>query len=130
MTVTVDSASSNTMADDLNENSIGSAHELRLYSSGDVLLAQMVYTASNGVVSTSAGAEVITYDEANYTDDETPASAGTVSYAVIRRMAATAREVIRFTDPTNELGLSSTTIATDEPVRVTTDVVVKLPDST
>ena len=57
-------------------------------------------------------------------------SAGTVSYAVIRRMAATAREVIRFTDPTNELGLSSLTIQTDEPVRVTTDVIVKLPNST
>lgn len=130
MTVTIDATSSNTMADDLNgSTSIGAGHELRLYDSGDVLLAQMAYTGS-GVVSTSAGAEVITYDEANYTDDETPVAAGTVSYAVIRRMAATAREVVRFSDPTTELGLSSTTIATDEPVRVTVDVVVKLPNST
>jgi len=130
MTVSIDATSSNTMADDLNENSIGVSHELRLYDSGDVNLATMVYSAANGVVSTSAGAEVITYDEANYTDDETPASAGTVSYATIRRTAATAREVVRFTDPTNELGLSSTSILTTEPVRITTDVVVKLPDST
>jgi len=130
MTVTVDATSSNTMADDLNENSIGASHELRLYDSGDVLLAQMVYAASNGVVSTVGGAEAITYDETNYTDDETPVAAGTVSYAVIRRMAATAREVVRFTDPTTELSLSSTSILTTEPVRVTTDVVVKLPDST
>ena len=130
MTVTIDSVSSNTMADDLNENSIGASHELRLYDSGDVLLATLTYAASNGVVSTSAGAEVITYDETNYTDDETPGNAGTCSYCTIQRTAATAREVVRFTDPTTELGLSSTTIATDEPVRCTTDVVVKLPNST
>ena len=130
MTVTVDSVSSNTMADDLNgATSIGAGHELRLYSSGDVLLAQMAYTGS-GVVSTSGGAEVITYSEANYTDDETPVAAGTASYATIHRMAVTAREVVRFTDPTTELGLSSTAILTTEPVRVTTDVVVKLPAST
>jgi hypothetical protein len=118
------------MADDLNENSIGASHELRLYDSGDVLLATMTYAASNGVVSTVSGAEAITYSEASYTDDETPGNAGTVSYATIQRTAATAREVVRFTDPTTELSLSSTTIATDEPVRVTTDVVVKLPTST
>ena len=130
MTVSVDSVSSNTMADDLNANSIGSSHELRLYTSGDVLLATLTYAASNGVVSTSGGAEVITYSEASYTDDETPVAAGTTSYATIQRTAATAREVIRFTDPATEIGLSSLIIATDEPVRVTTDIVISLPSST
>lgn len=130
MTVTIDATSSNTMADDLNENSIGASHELRLYDAADTLLATLAYAASNGVVSTVSGAEAITYDESNYTDDETPGNAGTVSYATIHRTATTAREVVRFTDPENELGLSSTTIQTDEPVRVTADVVVKLPDST
>ena len=128
MTVTIDATSSNAMADTLNTE-IGANHELRLYDSGDVLLAQMVFSGS-ATVSTVSGAESLTYSEASYTDDETPAANGTVSYATIRRMAATAREVVRFTDPTTELGLSSTSILTTEPVRVTTDVVVQLPDST
>lgn len=128
MTVTVSATASNAMADELNENQIGASHTLNLYDSGDTLLATMTYAASNGVVSTVSGAESITYDESNYTDDETPGNAGTVSYATIANSGAT--EVVRFTDPTNELGLSSTTIQTDQPVRVTTDVVVQLPDST
>ena len=130
MTVSIDTLSSNSMADDLNENSIGVSHELRLYDSGDTLLSTLTYAASNGVVSTSGGAEVITYSEASYTDDETPAADGTVSYATIRRTVATAREVVRFSDPTTELSLSSLNILTTEPVRVTADVVVKLPNST
>lgn len=127
MTVTVSQASSNSMADTLNSD-IGTSHKLNLYDSGDTLLATVTYSAASAVVSTVSGAEVLTYAEGNYTDDETPASAGTCSYATIATSGDT--EVVRFTDPTTELGLSSTTIATDEPVRVTTDVVVKLPDST
>lgn len=129
MTVSIDATSSNAMADTLNSE-IGSSHELRLYDSGDTLLATLTYAASQGTVSTVSGAEAITWAESSYTDDETPAADGTVSYATIRRTAATAREVIRFSDPTNEIGLSSTTISTAEPVRVTTDVVFKLPNST
>ena len=128
MTVTIDQVSSNAQADTLNTE-IGANHELRLYDSGDILLAQMVFSGS-ATVSTVTGAEALTYSEASYTDDETPAATGTVSYATIRRTAATAREAVRFTDPTNELSLSSLSILTTEPVRVTTDVVVKLPDST
>ena len=128
MTVSVDQVSSNAMADTLNTE-ISTSHELRLYSAGDVLLATMTYAASQGVVSTVSGAEAITYSEASYTD-ETSATAGTVSYATIQRTAATAREVIRFTDPTNELSLSSTTIGAGDAVNVTADVVVKLPNST
>jgi len=128
MTVSIITASSNAMADELNETQIGNSHKLKLYDSGDTNLATMTYSAANGVVSTVSGAEAITWAEGNYTDDETPANAGTVSYATIETSADS--EIIRFTDPTNELGLSSTTIATDEPVRVTTDVVVKMPDST
>ena len=128
MTVSIDTTSSNAMADTLNTE-IGANHELRLYDGTDTLLAQMVFSGS-AVVSTSSGAEVLTYSEASYTDDETPVAAGTCTYAVIRRMAATAREVIRFSDPTTEIGLSSTSILTSEPVRVTTDIVIKLPNST
>jgi hypothetical protein len=127
MTVTVSQASSNNMADSLNSD-IGTGHKLNLYDSGDTLLATMTYSAASGVVSTVSGAEVITYSEANYTDDETPGNAGTVSYATIATSGDT--EVVRFSDPTNELGLSSTTIQTDQPVRVTTDVVIQMPDST
>jgi len=128
MTVTVDTTSSNAMADTLNTE-IGANHELRLYDGTDTLLAQMVFTGS-ATVGTVSGAEALTYSEASYTDDETPVAAGTCTYAVIRRMAATAREVVRFSDPTTELSLSSTSILTTEPVRVTADVVVKLPAST
>jgi hypothetical protein len=128
MTVSFDQVTSNAMADTANTE-IGANHELRLYDSGDVLLAQMVFSGS-ATVSTVSGAEALTYSEASYTDDETPAANGTVSYATIRRTAATAREVVRFSDPTNELSLSSTSILTTEPVRVTADVVVKLPNST
>ena len=129
MTVTVDATSSNAMADTLNTE-IGANHELRLYDGTDTLLAQMAFTGSATSVGDVGGAQSLTYSEAGYADDETPAAAGTCTYAVIRRMAATAREVVRFTDPTVDLGLSSTSILTTEPVRVTTDVVVKLPDST
>jgi hypothetical protein len=115
------------MADSLNTD-IGTSHKLNLHNSGDTILATMTYSAASGVVSTVTGAESITYSEANYTDDETPAVAGTVSYATIATSGDVER--VRFTDPTTELGLSSTTIATDEPVRVTVDVVVQLPDST
>ncbi len=127
MTVTVSQTHSNNMADSLNSD-IGTSHKLNLHDSGDTVLATMTYSAATGTVSTVSGAEAITYSEANYTDDETPANAGTVSYATIATSGDV--EVVRFTNPTTELGLSSTTIATDEPVRVTTDVVVKLPDST
>ncbi len=127
MTVTVSAASSNNQADSLNTD-IGTSHKLNLHSAATTILATMTYSAASGTVSTVSGAEAITYSEANYTDDETPANAGTVSYATIATSGDT--EVVRFSDPTTELSLSSTTIATDEPVRVTADVVVKQPDST
>ncbi len=128
MTVTVGATPSNAMADELNETQISTSHKLNLHNSSDTILATMNYAASNGVVSTVSGAEAITYAESSYTDDETPANAGTVSYATIATSGNV--EMVRFTDPETELGLTSTTIATDEPVRVTTDIVVKLPDST
>ena len=127
MTVSVAQTYSNNMADSLNSD-IGNSHKLNLYDSGDTLLATMTYAAATGTVSTVSGAEAITYSETSYTDDETPASAGTCSYATIATSADA--EVVRFTDPENELGLTSTSIQTNQPVRVTTDVVVKLPDST
>lgn len=126
MTVTVSQTASNAMADTLNTQ-IGTSHTLRLYTAGDALLVTLTYAASQGVVSTDTGAEVITYSEASYTDDETPVT-GAASYAAIHTSGGT--EVVRFTNPTTELGLSSTSIDSAEPVRVTADVVVKFPNST
>jgi len=127
MTVSVSQASSNNMADSLNAD-IGTSHELNFYDAADTLLATCTYSAASGVVSTVSGAEVITWSEANYTDDETPAAAGTISYATIETSASL--EVIRFSDPTSEIGLTSTSVQTDEPVRVTADIIVKMPAST
>lgn len=127
MTVSIIQTSSNNMADSLNTD-IGTIHKLNLHSAATTILATCTYAAAAGTVSTVAGAEAITYSEASYTDDETPANAGTVSYATIATSADA--EIVRFTDPANELGLSSTSILTTEPVRVTADVVVKLPNST
>ena len=126
MTVSVSATPSNSMADTLN-TAIGTAHLLKLFSAGDAELATMTYSAASAVVSTVTGAEVLTWDEANYTD-EGDANAGTVSYAVIQTSGGT--EMIRFTDPTNELNLSGLILDAGDDVNVTADVVVRLPDST
>ena len=126
MSVTIITEQSNTLADTLNTG-IGTAHKLRLYTSGDALLATMTYSAASAVVSTVSGAEVLTYSEANYTD-ETTAVAGTVDYATIETSGSA--EKIKFSDPSTELSLSSTTLSTNDNVNVTADVVIKLPDST
>lgn len=126
MTVSVSATPSNAMADTLNSE-IGTAHKLKLWSSSDTELATMTYSAASAVVSTVTGAEVLTWDEGNYTD-EASANAGTVSYATIETSGGT--EQIRFSDPTNELSLSSLTLSAGDDVNVTADVVVRLPDST
>ena len=126
MTVSVTTLTSNLMADTLN-TAIGVSHLLKLFSAADAELATMTYSAASAVVSTSAGAEVLTWAEGNYTD-EASANAGTVSYAVIQTSGAS--EQIRFSDTTNELSLSSLTLSAGDDVNVTADVVVKLPDST
>ena len=126
MTVTVSATPSNLMADTLN-TAIGTAHLLKLFTSGDSELATMTYSAAEAVVSTVSGAEVLTWDEGNYTDEAT-ANAGTVSYAVIQTSGAV--EIIRFTDPATELSLSSLSISASDAVNVTADVVLKLPNST
>ena len=126
MTVTVSATPSNSMADTLN-TAVGTAHLLKLFTAGDAELATMTYSAASAVVSTVTGAEVLTWSEANYTD-EAAANAGTVSYAVIQTSAAA--EIIRFSDPSTELSLSSLTIGAGDAVNVTADVVVRMPDST
>lgn len=126
MTVTVSTTPSNSMADTLN-TAIGTAHLLKLFSAADAELATMTYSAASAVVSTVTGAEVLTWSEANYTD-EGAGNAGTVSYAVIQTSGAV--EQIRFSDPTTELSLSSLSIGAGDDVNVTADVVVRLPDST
>lgn len=126
MTVSVSQVSSNNMADSLNTD-IGTGHLLRLYNAADAELATMTYSAASAVVSTVTGAEVLTWSEANYTD-EASANAGTVSYATIETSGGTER--IRFTDPSSELSLSSLVLDAGDDVNVTADVVVRLPDST
>lgn len=126
MTVSVSATPSNSMADTLN-TAVGTSHLLKLFTSGDAELATMTYSAASAVVSTVAGAEVLTWDEGNYTD-EASANAGTVSYAVIQTSGAV--EIIRFSDPVTELSLSSASISAGDAVNVTADVVVRLPDST
>ena len=127
MTVSVSATESDNMADTLNTN-IGNSHLLVLYNAADAELATMTFAASLGTVGVTSGAASITYAESSYTD-EASANAGTCSYATIET-AGGAAEVIRFTDPTTELSLSSTTIGAGDAVQVTADVVVKLPDST
>jgi hypothetical protein len=114
------------MADTLN-TAVGTAHLLKLFSAGDAELATMTFAAASATVTTVTGAEVLTWSEASYTD-EASANAGTVSYAVIQTSGAV--EIIRFSDPTNELSLSSLTLSAGDDVNVTADVVVRLPDST
>jgi len=126
MTVSVSQTQSNLMADALN-TAIGTSHKLILFTSGDAELATMTYSAASATVSTVSGAESLTYDEANYTD-ESSGNAGTVSYAVIQTSGSA--EVVRFTDPSTELSLSSLSIGAGDAVNVTSDVVVKLPDNT
>ena len=126
MTVTVSATPSNSMADTLN-TAVGTAHLLKLFTSGDAELATMTYSAASATVTTVTGAEVLTWAEGNYTD-EASANAGTVSYAVIQTSAAA--EIIRFSVPATELSLSSLTIGAGDAVNVTADVVVRLPNST
>jgi len=125
MTVSVTTLTSNLMADTLN-TAIGANHKLKLWTSGDAELATMVFSGS-ATVSTVSGAEALTYAETSYTD-EASANVGTVSYATIETSAGA--EQIRFTDPTNELSLSSLSLSAGDDVNVTTDVVVKLPNNT
>ncbi len=126
MTVNVTTLTSNLMADTLN-TAIGNSHKLKLWTSGDAELATMTYSAASAVVSTVTGAEVLTWDEGNYTD-EAAANVGTVSYATIETSAGA--EQIRFSDPVTELSLSSLSISAGDAVNVTADVVVRVPDST
>ena len=126
MTVSISQTQSNTLADTLN-TAIGTAHLLKLFTVGDAELATLTYAAASATVSTVSGAEALTYSEASYTD-EAAANAGTVNYAVIQTSGAV--EVVRFSDPTTELSLSSLTIGAGDAVQVTADVVVKLPQST
>ncbi len=126
MTVTINGTDSNLMADTLN-TAIGTSHTLNLHIAAGTIIATMTYSAAQAVVGTVSGAEALTYDEANYTD-EASATAGTVSYATIHTSGAA--EVVRFSDPSTELSLSSLSIGSGDDVNVTADVVVKLADST
>ena len=125
MTVSVSQTQSNLMADTLN-TAIGANHLLKLFTVGDAELATLTFSGS-ATVSTVSGAEALTYAFGSYAN-ETNANAGTVNYAVIQTSAAA--EVVRFSDPSTELSLSSLVIEAGDDVNATADVVVKLADNT
>ena len=125
MATTLSSVSSDNMIDSLNTD-IGTSHNLILYTSGDVEVATMTYTSSTGVVGVGNPID-LTYAHASYTDDVT-AAGGTVQYAVIETSGGTER--VRFSDPTNDISLSSLTIAVNDTVDVNVDIVVEMPNHT
>jgi len=126
MATTVSSVSSDNMADSLNTD-VGTSHQLVLYTSGDVEVATMTYSAALAAVGVGNPID-LTWAHGNYTDD-TSATGGTVSYAAIETTGGAA-ERIRFSDPTNDIGLSSLSITAADTVDVDTDIVVQMPSHT
>ena len=125
MATTLTSVSSDNMMDSLNTD-IGTSHLLKLFTSGDAELATMTYTSSSGVVGSGNPID-LTYAEGSYTDEAT-ANAGTVDYAVIQTSGGVER--VRFSDPVNDIGLSSVSISGGDAVNVTTNIVIKMPNHT
>ena len=125
MATTVSSAQSDNMADSLNTD-IGTDHLLKLFTVGDAELATMTY--SNALAAVGVGNPIdLTYAHGNYTD-EASANAGTVDYAVIQTSGAAER--VRFSDPVNDIGLSSVTIEAGDAVDVNVDIVIQMPNHT
>ena len=125
MATTLSSVSSDNMMDSLNTD-IGQDHKLILFTSGDVEVATMTYSAANGVVGVGNPID-LTYAHGNYTDDIN-ATGGTVDYAVIQTSGSTER--VRFSDPTNDISLSSLSITNGDTVDVNVNIVVKMPNHT
>jgi len=125
MATTIASTVSTNMTDELNTD-IGTSHLLKLFTSGDDELATMTYSAANGVVG-SANPIDLTFAHGNYTD-ETNANAGTVNYAVIQTSGA--EERVRFSDPTNDISLSSLSLNAGDTVDVNADIVIQMPNHT
>ena len=125
MATTVSSVTSDNMMDTMNTD-IGTSHKLILFTSGDVEVATMTYSAASGVVGSSNPID-LTYAHGNYTDDTT-ATGGTVNYAVIQTSGSV--EVVRFSDPTNDITLSNLVIAANDTVDVNADIVIKMPNHT
>ena len=125
MATTLSSVSSDNMMDSLNTD-IGTSHKLILFTSGDVEVATMTYSSASGVVGVGNPID-LTYAHGNYTDDLT-AAGGTVSYAVIQTSGSTER--VRFSDPTNDIGLSSLSITGGDTVDVNVNIVVQMPNHT
>ena len=125
MATTVAILASDNMMDSLNTD-IGVSHKLILFTSGDVEVATMTYSAASGAVGVANPID-LTYAHANYTDDAT-ATGGTVNYAVIQTSGSVER--VRFSDPTNDISLSSLSITAGDTVDVNTDVVIQMPNHT
>ena len=126
MATTVSSVSSDNMADSLNSD-IGTSHKLVLYTAaGAAKAATMTYSAALAAVGVGNPID-LTWAHGNYTDD-TNAIGGEVVYATIETSGDVER--VRFSDPVNDIGLSSTTITAGDTVDVNVDIVVQMPNHT
>ena len=91
---------------------LGANCKLRHFTSGDALLADH----TGGTAAVNAGTSPDSVDITGLAD-ETNATAGTVGYSVLATSANV--EIIRFTDPVNDIGLSNATLSTGQTVTVT-----------
>jgi hypothetical protein len=91
---------------------LGASLKLKHYTSADALLA----THTTGTATKNTGTSPDSVDITGLTD-ETNATAGTVGYSILTTSADV--EIIRFTDPGTDIGLSSTTFTSGQTVSVT-----------
>lgn len=98
------------IADDI-VTRLGASLKLKHYTSGDALLA--THTGGTATKNTTTSPDSV---DITTLADETNATAGTVGYSILTTSADV--EVIRFTDPVNDIGLSSATLSSGQTVTV------------
>jgi len=91
---------------------LGASLKLKHYTSADSLLA--THTGGTATKNTATSPDSV---DITGLADETNATAGTVGYSILTTSADV--EVIRFTDPVNDIGLSNATFSTGQTVTVT-----------
>ena len=99
------------IADDI-VTRLGANCKLIGYTSGDV----EVFTCDTGTATKNTGTSPDSVDLTSLSDD-TNATGGTVSYCVLA--TSLDAEIIRFTDPVNDIGLSSASVTASDTVSVT-----------
>lgn len=126
MATTLTALQSDNMAESLNTD-IGTTHKLIGFTSGDVEVFTCTYSAASGAVQSVSNPATLTYAHTNYTDDAT-ATGGEVNYAVIQTSGSA--EMVRFSDPTNDISLSSLSITAGDTVDVNAHIVIQMPNHT